>query len=85
MTTLKDLFKTAFAAAEAVEGKDQFTIEQMKVQAFTAAGHAVIDYPRWENFFNDARATFRNLAAPAPSATAAAQNPSPAPAQTAAS
>ena len=70
--TLYDLNKTAVAAAESAFGKDQLAMDSIKVEAFNAAGHDRIDYPKWEQMFNDARASLAFLkSTAAPSATAA--------------
>jgi hypothetical protein len=74
-TTLFDLNQTASAAAVAALGKDEFTTEALKLEAFTSAGYDHADFPIWHQYFTGALGNYTSLKAqlsPAAKAAAAA-------------
>ena len=52
-TTLFDLNKTASAAAITAIGQDALGTENIKLEAFTVAGHDRADFPQWDAFFQE--------------------------------
>ena len=52
-TTLFDLNKTASNAAVAAIGQDALGTENIKLEAFTVAGHDRADFPQWDAFFQE--------------------------------
>jgi hypothetical protein len=71
-TTLFDLDQTASAAAVAALGKDAYTAENLKLEAFNAAGHDKLDWVQWQTFFTQHLDHFANLKLqPSPAAVAA--------------
>jgi hypothetical protein len=80
-TTLYDLHKTAYAAADALTGADAYTAESGQLAAFTAAGHDHRNYAFWKIFFVQATESiviWKQQAAPSKIADAAANlNPTP--------
>jgi hypothetical protein len=71
-TTLFDLNQTAGAAAVTSLGKDAYTAENLKLEAFNAAGHDKLDWPQWQTFFTQHLDHFTNLKLqPSPAAIAA--------------
>jgi hypothetical protein len=71
-TTLFDLNQTAATAAATVLGKDEYTTENMKLEAFNAAGHEKPDYAQWNTFFHQNLDHYANLKLqPSPAALAA--------------
>ena len=71
-TTLFDLKQTAVAAADNAAGGDDFTVIGRKLEAFKAAGHDALDFPKWNEFFERALADTVSLKAIPSAATAAA-------------
>lgn len=61
MTTLFDLSQTAGAAAVTALGKDAYTTENLKLEAFNAAGHDRLDFPQWQAFFHQHLDHYANL------------------------
>ena len=52
-TTLFDLNKTASNAAVTAIGQDALGTENIKLEAFTVAGHDRADFPQWDAFFQN--------------------------------
>ena len=72
-TTLFDLNKTASNAAVTAIGQDALGTENIKLEAFTVAGHDRADFPQWDAFFqNHVKNYTSQKATPSPAAKAAA-------------
>ena len=72
-TTLFELNQTASAAAVTALGKDAYTTENLKLEAFNAAGHDKLDFPQWNTFFQQHSDHFANLKLQPSAAAVAAQ------------
>ncbi len=72
-TTLFDLNKTASNAAITAIGQDALGTENIKLEAFTVAGHDRADFPQWDAFFqNHVKNYTTQRATLSPAASAAA-------------
>jgi hypothetical protein len=73
-TTLFDLNKTASNAAITAIGQDALGTENIKLEAFTVAGHDRADFPQWDAFFqNHVKNYTTQRATLSPAASAAAK------------
>jgi hypothetical protein len=73
-TTLFDLNKTASNAAITAIGQDALGTENIKLEAFTVAGHDRADFPQWDAFFqNHVKNYTTQKATLSPAASAAAK------------
>ncbi|MGC9940712.1 MAG: hypothetical protein ABSE48_02695 [Verrucomicrobiota bacterium] len=75
-TTLFDLNQTAAVAAVTALGKDALSVESIKLEAFTAAGHDRVDFSQWESYYaNHVRNYTALKATPSPAAKQALAAP----------
>ena len=78
-TTLFDLNKSAFAAAEKAFKLPPLEKQQCKLACFLEAGHDSRDFPTWETMFTTHADTFVWMsAAPSPASALDASQPTPA-------